>query len=55
MAQIHKLNRDDIFDSVVFDKCCLTVTLRRFLIYLIQLYLINIAPQLKVPLVILVI
>ena len=25
MAQIHKFNRNDIFDSVVFDKHCLTL------------------------------
>ena len=25
MAQIHKLNRNDIFDSVVFDKYCLAL------------------------------
>ena len=51
MAQIHKLNRNDIFDSVVFDKYCLRVKGASYdssyLIYL-KFFLTNVASQLYI-------
>ena len=49
MAQIHTLNRNDIFDSVVFDTYCLTLKGASYdisyLIYL-KFFLTNVASQL---------
>ena len=51
MAQIHKLNRNDMFDSVVFDKYCVTVKGASYdisyVIYL-KIFLTNVASQLYI-------